>query len=104
VLTYFRNDERPSWAETIVQNGETDDYSSGYTFKVSLATSRSATPVLTKTSGITGATGGVVTVAWASGELDLAPARYLAHLTVTRTSDGAELTIEETIEIVPRLT
>lgn len=103
MLSYFQGDERPAWVATITVNGASDDYSTGHTFTVKVATARSATPVLSKTSGITGGTGGAVTVAWASNELNLTPGLYVAQLTVTRTADSAELTVEETLEILDRM-
>jgi hypothetical protein len=102
-LSYYKSDERPAWQATIYVNGSTESMASGYTFSVKLATSAGASPTLTKTSGITGAAAGVVTVAWASGELNIAVGMYVAHLTATRTSDGAEWTVSELIDIKERL-
>lgn len=98
-LSYYRNDERPDWQATVTVNGTADDMSTGYTFTVRVATSPTATAVLTKTTNITGATGGVVTVAWAAGELDIAPGTYIATLTARRTSDSRDWTISEQLTI-----
>lgn len=103
MLSYFQGDERPSWVATITVNGASDDYTTGHTFTVKVATARSATAALTKTTGITGGTGGTVTVAWAANELNLTPGLYVAQLTVNRTADSAELTVEETLEIIDRM-
>ena len=105
MLTYFRGDERPAWVHTETVNGVADDYSSGFTFEVKLATAAApGTAVLTKTTGITGASGGVVTVTWAPNELDLTPGRYLAQLKITRTADSHELTIQKPLTIALRIT
>jgi len=85
--TYRQDQELPSWAcdwyrkvsgvDTLI------DFSSGYTFQV-LLVNRDGTIALTKTSGITGAaTAPNVTVAWASGELNITPGLYLLHLKAT---------------------
>lgn len=104
MLTYFRGDERPAWVHTETVNGVADDYSSGFTFEVKLATvAAPGTAVLTKTTGITGAAAGVVTVAWAPNELDLTPGRYTAQLKITRTADNHELTVQEPLTIAARL-
>ena len=98
-LRYHRGDERPAWQATVLVNGSTDDMTSGYTFSVRVQQG-DATPVLTKTTNITGAAGGVVTVAWAENDLDIAPGRYKVLLTATRTSDSLEWTVQDTIEIL----
>ncbi len=98
-LSYFRNDERPDWVATVTVNGATDDMSSGYSFSVKIATDLSSAAVLTKTTNITGAAAGVVTVAWAAGELDIAPGQYVATLTARRTSDSRDWTISEPLTI-----
>lgn len=98
-LTYFEGDERPDWQATVTVNGATDDMSTGYTFSVRVATDLSASAALTKTTNITGAASGVVTVAWAAGELALTPGQYVATLTATRTSDSRNWTISEPLTI-----
>lgn len=101
-LSYFRSDELPQWQATIEHNGTSPDFSSGWTFQVKVAEQATGTVVLTKTTNITGATGGVVTVAWASGELDVEPGRYRAQLKATRTSDGGEATVSELLTVKAR--
>lgn len=103
-LKYYAGDERPYWQATVEVEGAFDDLSSGYTFEVNVATSVTATPVLTKTSGITGGPNGLVTVAWAVGELALAARDYVVQLTATRTADNKDWTIQDTLKIKPRLT
>ena len=103
MISYHQADERPAWVATVPINGTGDDMSSGYTFQVKVAASPTATVALTKTTNITGATGGVVTVAWAPNELNLSPDLYVVQLKASRTSDSAEWTIEDTLEILPRL-
>lgn len=99
-LTYHRGDELPAWVATIELNGSTaTDLSSGYTFSLEVKQGSSAA-VLTKTTNITGAAGSIVTVAWASNDLDIAAGTYRAVLTVTRTSDSSEFTIEDRLTIL----
>ena len=100
-LRYFRSDELPAWVETVTVNGTTYDYSSGWTFSVTL-TDAGGTVGLTKTTNITGAVSGVITVAWATNELDLAEGTYRAVLVASRTSDSAQHTLERTLQIVSR--
>jgi hypothetical protein len=103
-LEYFAGDERPYWQATVTVDGVAEDMTSGYTYEVNVASSATATPVLTKTSAITGGPAGLVTVAWSVGELALAPATYVVQLTATRTSDSKDWTIQDKIKIKPRLT
>lgn len=101
MLQYHQSDELDAWQATILASGVNPDFSSGYTFKV-VVKNAAGTTVLTKTTGITGASGGVITVAWAAGELNIAPGLYTAHLIRTRTSGTLEGTTAEDIEILPR--
>ncbi len=98
-LRYSRNDELPAWQGTVTINGVAPDLSSGWTFTVRVAVSRDDAAVLTKTTGITGATGGVFTVAWAANDLDIAPGNYVAICIGKRTSDNAEFTVIESLNI-----
>jgi hypothetical protein len=102
-MEYYRSDERPEWVATITANGVTDDMSAGYTFQVLIAPTAVEAPVLTKATGITGGPDGVVTVQWEPSDLDLEPRKYIVQLTATRTSDSAELTVQDEIRIKPRL-
>jgi len=101
-LVYHRGDERPAWVATVTVNGTADNMTSGYTFQVLLYTDPTATPVLTKTSNITGAAAGAVTVAWNATDLDIPPGLYTAQLKATRTSDSAEWTVTEPVLIKAR--
>ena len=103
MIEYFAGDERPYWEPTVEVSGVADDMSTGFTFSVKLSTSATTTPALTKSTGITGAAAGAIVVAWAAGELALTPGLYVAHLTVTRTSDSKEWTVEEQFKIKARL-
>lgn len=103
-IEYFAGDERPYWEPTVTVGGVAEDLSTGYTFEVNVAASASATPALTKTTGITGAAGGVVTVAWATGDLALTAGTYVVQLTATRTSDSKDWTIQDHLIIKARLT
>lgn len=102
-LQYFRGDERPYWQGTVTVSGVADDMSSGFTFTVKIASALTETAVLTKTTGITGGTGGVFTVAWATNDLDIAPGEYVATCTARRTSDSKDWTVSErlTVKSVP---
>lgn len=103
-LSYYAGDERPYWEATISVNGTADNMTTGYTFSVKIAANATATPVLSKTTGITGGAAGLVTVAWAVGDLNLTPGVYVVQLTATRTSDSAEWTVQDSIVIKARLT
>lgn len=103
-ISYFAGDERPYWEATVTIDGATEDLTSGYTFEVNIAATTTSVPVVTKTSGITGATAGVVTVAWATGELAIDPGTYVVQLTATRVSDSKDWTVQDKIKIKPRLT
>ena len=94
-LSYYRSDELPHWQATIQINGTGPDFSSGWTFEVKVGT-------LTKTTNITGAASGVITVAWAASDLDQTPNTYTAQLVATRTSDSAQCTVTELLEIKAR--
>jgi len=98
-LRYHRGDERPGWVATVTVNGTADNMATGYTFAVRVQQG-DATPVLTKTTNITGAAAGVVTVLWADGDLDIPVGTYKALLVATRSSDSAEWTVQETITIL----
>ncbi len=100
-LSYFSGDERPAWVATVTINGTADDMSSGYTFEVKVLDS-SDSVVLTKTTNITGAASGVVTVAWVPNELALAAGDYTAQLKAIRTADSAEWTITEMLRVAAR--
>lgn len=103
-LKYYAGDERPYWQATVEVEGVAEDLTSGYTFEVNVASTATATPVLTKTSGIVGGPDGLVTVGWAVGDLALTPGDYVVQLTATRTSDSKDWTIQDAIKIKPRLT
>jgi hypothetical protein len=107
-LEYFQGDERPYWQATVTIEGVGEDMSTGYTFEVNIAATLAATPVLTKTSGITGGPDGLVTVAWAVDDLDIPPlannGKYFVQLTATRTSDNKDWTVQDKIKIKSRLT
>ena len=72
----------------------------GYTCRLEIFAYRAASPILTKTVGITGAaTDPNVTVAWALGELNLTPGAYRLRLTATRPADGKERVLEDVVVI-----
>lgn len=84
-IIVYLNDENPQWVETIYLNGTLTDYSSGYTFTVKLVDSAGTTAV-TKTTNITGAASGVITVAWDTSELAALTAPTFTNRTVTYTA------------------
>ncbi len=100
-LNYHAGDELRDWQATIVINGVLLDFTSGYTFEVKLVDS-TGTVALTKTSNITGAAGGVVTTAWAIGDLALTPGRYTAQLRVSRNSDSRDFSLTDLLYIGTR--
>lgn len=106
-IEYFAGDERPYWQPTIEIEGAAEDYSSGYTFEVTIGRRRGVSiddPVVTKSSGINGFPAGLVVVAWAVGELAIAPStEYAVQLRVIRTSDGRDFTIEDDMTIKARM-
>ena len=71
---YLSTDEAPAWRATWTDNGAPVDLSAA-TFTVKLVGS-SGTTALTKTTGVTGTVAGVVTITWATGELNLTPGGY----------------------------
>lgn len=101
-LTYYANDELPQWQATISHNGTTPNFSTGWSFRVVITKRDATTPLLTKTTNITGAAAGVITVAWATGDLNLPPGTYLVQLKATRTSDSLESTIEDQLIVKKR--
>lgn len=93
------------WKDT---TGTLINFSSGYTFVVTILDQDTGTAVITKSSGITGAAGNLttntpnVTVAWADDELDdLTPGtEYAFRCVATRTSDGKTRTFRSTLQIL----
>ena len=94
-LRYHTSAERPEaqmWIHD--DDGNLIDFATGYTFVLKIG--QPGNPALvTKNTGITGATGaGVeptgtpnVTVAWAFDELDITPAHYIWQLTATNSGN-----------------
>jgi hypothetical protein len=101
-ITRFINDEQPDYVETFISNGVSPDMSTGWTFSVVITTTTGTpTTLLTKSTGITGAAGGVVTVMFTGVELATAlvtatfavdNVSYLMFLTARRTADTSDLT------------
>jgi cytochrome bd-type quinol oxidase subunit 2 len=83
--TYRSDAETPSYAvHWKDRDGNTIDFSSGYTFTVQLVNVSTGTTALTKTTNITGAsTSPNVTVAWAVGELAVTAGLYWLMLKAT---------------------
>lgn len=99
------SDEHAQWPVTITVNGTKLDYSTGYTFTCYVVSSAGST-LLTKTTGITGAANGQITVAFTGAELATAtvtatfnnPVTYKLYLVPRKTSDSSDgPTVEETL-------
>lgn len=102
-ISYFQNDELPVWEPTVELNGETPDFTVGYTFKAKARLDGTTGDLaLDKTAGIFGFTEGRVQVQWAPGELNIAPGLYDLQLTAKRISDDREWTVGEMLIIKPR--
>jgi hypothetical protein len=82
---YRQDQELPSFAVTWKDNGGAIiNFSAGYTFQVLLVNAGTGAIALTKTTNITGAaTAPNVTVAWPTGELNIAAGSYYVHLRAT---------------------
>jgi hypothetical protein len=99
-VTYIRGAELPPLlVQMLDENNDVIDFTaaSGFTLKMGLDTSST---VVTKTSGITGSTTGA-TIAWASGDLEIASGNYIAELTAT--ISGLDYRRQFSITIDPKL-
>ncbi len=108
-VSYFQGAERPSvrlwWYD---DTGALIDLT-GYTFTLRIGTPGSAA-LVTKTNGITGATGAGtppsgtpnVTVAWDAGDLAIPSGLYTGQLTAT--SGGLDRVLQFQIDIKPAIT
>lgn len=72
---YLSTDESPTWRGQWLDGDGTGVDLSGATFTVKLVNA-SGTVALTKTTGIVGTAAGLVTITWASGELDITAGGY----------------------------
>jgi len=107
MITLYTNNERPAWVSTISENGELTDYSTGYTFTCVVVDKDTGSTLLTKTTNITGAANGVITVSFTGAELSAAgitatfgnPVHYQVFLTSRRTSDSADATHEDVLQM-----
>lgn len=109
-LRYHRGAERPALALWLIDDdGTLIDFSSGYTFELAIGV-LGDTPLLTKTTGITGAAGAGtqpdgtpnVTVTWAADDLDIAAGIYTWQLTATSTG-GLDRMFSGTFRVLPVL-
>ena len=107
MIPMYTNDEHPQWPATISLNGVATDYTTGYSFTCAIVNA-AGTTLLSKTSGITGASGGQITVAFTGAELSSAgvtatfgsPVEYTLFLTPRKTSDSSDgPTIEERLQM-----
>jgi hypothetical protein len=107
-ITLFVNDEHAQWVADLTVNGVQLDYSTGYTFTCYVVNKDTGATLLTKTSGITGGTGGDITVAFTGAELASgtvtatfgAPGEYLLYLVPRKTADGSDgPTVEERLQM-----
>lgn len=104
-IRLYTGDEHAQWVATINYGGTLIDYSSGYTFTC-VVTDALGTTKVTKTTGITGAGSGVVTVAFTGAEMSAGsvtatannPGTYWAYLTPRKTADSSDgPTVRETL-------
>lgn len=102
VIEMFKGDELAPWEGTVTVNGEQPDFSTGWSFTVTLASSAGATPPANLTSGITGLTGGGFRVDWPKGYLNIAAGFWDGQITFRRTADGFEHTEGQTFRIKAR--
>lgn len=65
----YVGDEQPPWVITEKANGAATDFSTGWTFTCKVFDPADGTLKLTKTSGITGAAAGQITVTFTGAEL-----------------------------------
>lgn len=99
----YAGDELNPWIATRQVSGATADYSSGYTFAVTATLQGSSTYSFSKTTGISGAASGVITVTWTSSDLgSLAAGTYDLLLTVTHNSSSKQDTFGDTITVRPK--
>ena len=108
MIVLHTSDEHAQWVATVTLNGTLTDYSTGYTFTCVVANATTGATLMTKTTGITGAASGVVTVAFTGAELATAtvtatygaPVEYLLYLIPRKTSDSSDgPTIEERLQM-----
>lgn len=97
--SYKKGAELDPWPyEHRDSDGELVDFSSGWTFSLTVATSKTAAAAVTKTTGITGLSTGVL-VEWATtGELNSLTASdipYVVQLRARRTSDSRDLDLAD---------
>lgn len=91
-MTYYIGSELPDYPVTWRDSaGAVPNFASGWTFTLKLGFPGRA-PVLTKTTGITGAaTAPNITVSWDAGEFDdLDPGTYVLELFARQTSSGKD--------------
>lgn len=109
-ISYYRGAELPDLRLWLFDDdGSLVDFAAGWTFEFKVGFPGSAA-VLTKTTGITGATGAGqepsgtpnVSVAWASGQLDLPARAYQWQLTCT--SAGLQRVFGGVLKIIDRIT
>ena len=99
-LVMRRGDELPAWSETVTIDGTAPDFSTGWTFTVTL--SKSGENDITDAAGILGLDDGQIQVQWAVGALDITPGTWRVALVGKRTSDDREFTVRERLWIGPR--
>lgn len=94
------SDALPFWNETVTVDGEAQDLSDGWTFKVTLR--KTGEDDVVKTAGILGQPDGQIQVQWDVDDLDIALGTWRAALVATRTADGRSWTARERLWIGPR--
>lgn len=100
-IEYPQGDELPPWQGIVKDNGEYPDFSSGWTFTVTISRKNQATTTIT--TGIVGQAGGVFTVNWPKGTMARAVGDWLAQITYRRVADGFEGSKSQVLRITPRV-
>lgn len=99
----YAGDELNPWIVTREVSGSNPDYSSGYTFAVTATSVGSSTYSFSKTTGITGATDGVITVTWTSSDLgSLAAGTYELILTITHVGSSKQDSLSDRITVLAK--
>jgi hypothetical protein len=100
---YIAGAEDPSLSVTwTAHDGTLIDFSTGWTFVLKLYKT-GVTPLITKTTGITGAaTDPNVVIVWATNQLDIAPGAY--RLEIKATKAGRDRYLRSQLVVLPRST
>lgn len=102
-LELYVGDERPDWVETLEVNGVLNDYSTGYTFSLTITNAAGTALLNDETGWTTGGPNGVLTTVWVGADLlaagvtatalQTAGVRFTCYLTVSETAESADETV-----------